>query len=193
MTSGKYPPPPGNPSAEPKKSLPMDTGSVRRYARDREIFEKLSGGYTHDRIAREYKLNIRQVHDIEDRCMRRNSSLLYGTEEMRVKSDTLLTELLFRLRELWDAPSYKTTPTGVIVRDPNTGLPVEDHTMKIALASEVRKLDESRRKLHGVDKPVKKVMEIESAFEGMVAELIGQMGDLGLDGELDGTPRESAG
>lgn len=170
----------------------MDEPSVRQYARDREIFEKLSGGYTHDRIAREYKLNIRQVYDIEARCMRRNSALLYGSDEMRVKSDALLTELLFRLRELWDAPSYKTTPTGVIVRDPNTGLPVEDHTMKIALASEVRKLDESRRKLHGVDKPVKKVIEVESQFDAQIDELLSQMGDLGLDGELDGTPGESA-
>lgn len=161
----------------------LATTSVRQYERDREIFQKISTGTPLDKIAHEYKLNIAQVHEIQQRAVRRSSGVLQTVEDARIQHEMALSAMLERLVALWDIPSYKTTPTGVIVRDPHTGQPVEDQTMKIALAGEIRKTLESQRKLHGIDKPVKKVVEVTSVLDSKIEEMINSMEAPG--GELD--------
>ncbi len=98
-----------------------------------------------------------------------------SAEDARRVEDDRLDELVRAFNRVMATRHYATTASGKIATHPETGEPLIDDGPVIAAGLALLRVSESRRKLRGLDSPVKHEVRTIDAIDAKLIELADQM------------------
>jgi hypothetical protein len=141
------------------QTLQVDSRALQRYVQ----------GMTYQQIADAEQCSEQTAHIRVRRAIRNQYRL--EADELRVVADEQLSFLTRQLTALIHKKSYKIAPNGKIAVHPETGEPLEDYSEQRMTALALLKVGESRRKLLGLDQPVKHRVEITDKMDSEIERL----------------------
>jgi hypothetical protein len=92
-------------------------------------------------------------------------------DELRAVEEERLNYLTRRFSALMHKKTYKISVSGKVVTDPNTGQPLEDFSEQRMAGLAMLKVAESKRKLLGLDQPVRHKVEITDKMDAEIERL----------------------
>ena len=131
-------------------------------------------GYSWEQIAR--RLGYSGRKEARANVMEVSSRVKLETvEEFRAIEAERLDYLATRLMHVIEYRDYKVTPRGEVARGPD-GEFLEDHTTRVNAIAELRRVSESKRRLFGVDMPLKTEISIsEKELNADIREVLRQL------------------
>lgn len=137
-------------------------------ARDAEACRLRARGYLYDQIAAELGISKTQAYESVKRALK--ETLQEPADEVRQLELMQLDELARAARKVLEGTHYVVSH-GKVVRLVEDGPPLEDDAPVLAAIDRLVKISESRRKLLGLDIPVKQLIggdvQVTYHFEGV--------------------------
>lgn len=126
-------------------------------------------GYPPGKIADDFGVTEATVRNGIRRAIRDRMKL--EVDELRVTADEELNMLRRQLNRILRHPKYVVAVTGKIVTDPETGKPLVDYSETRQIIMAILKINESQRKLNGVDMPIRHKVEITDKMDAEIEKL----------------------
>ena len=171
---------------EGKLASPRDSTShlIIHEQRDLQGMRMRALGYSWDQVARRLGYPSRQ--QARARIMDTASQLKLETiDEFRAIEAERLDYLATRLMHVIEYKDYKVTPRGDVARGPD-GEFLEDHTTRVNAIAELRRVSESKRRLFGVDMPLKTEISIsEKELNADIREVLKQLREVRVTPALE--------
>lgn len=162
--------------------------------RDSQMLERHIQGLPHGKIAEIFGVTEGTVHNGIRRAIRDRPKL--ESDEMRVVAEEELNMLRRHLNRMLRTPRYMVSMSGKLVTGPD-GQPLIDHSETRQVAMALVKVNESYRKLFGLDTPIKHRIEITDKMDEQIEKLAQELARNGAPppaiesfGELEPVPDE---
>lgn len=146
--------------------------------RDARALELYARGLSYQQISDQLELNNK---GIAWQCVRRaiRDSYRLSVEELRAVEEERLDQLTRAFQQVMLRRHYIVANNGAVALDPLTGQPIVDDGPVIQAGLALLRVAESRRKLLGLDRPIKHEVRTIDAIDARLSELAEQVAAVG--------------